>query len=88
MGGVFFRYTVMRIMLFIGFLAIFNLLRVNFWISMILSVILSAVASYFLQRPDRERLAHGIEQRVEGRIARRRAAADAQRVDEDEFDER
>lgn len=77
------RYTMMRILLFVGFLALFVLFRLDLLWAMILALLASAVASYFLLRPDRDRLAAGLEHRVEERVARRRQQIDAERTSED-----
>ncbi|MGD8149254.1 DUF4229 domain-containing protein [Ornithinimicrobium sp. Y1694] len=80
------RYTIMRLMVFAGFFAVLTLLRVPMIWAAVAAALLSMVASYFLLAPDRERLAAGLEHKVEDRIARRRAAVDEGRTLEEEED--
>jgi hypothetical protein len=82
------RYTIMRIMIFAGFFALGTLLRMPVLWAAVFAAITSAVASYALLAPDRRRLARGLEDRVEGRIARRRAQVDAERAEDDEVEGR
>ncbi|SOC56382.1 DUF4229 domain-containing protein [Ornithinimicrobium cerasi] len=81
-----FRYTVMRLMIFGGFLALLSLLRVPMIWAAVGAALLSMVVSYFLLARDREAIAAGIERRVEDRIARRRAQVDAGRTAEEDED--
>lgn len=78
------RYTVMRLLIFIGFFALFRLLTLGPLWAAVAAALVSMVVSYFVLAPDRERMAAGLEHRVEDRIARRRAKIDAERVDEEE----
>ncbi|GAA5166857.1 DUF4229 domain-containing protein [Ornithinimicrobium tianjinense] len=82
-----FRYTVMRLMVFAGFLALLTLLKVPMLWAAIGAALLSALASFFLLARDREVLAAGIERRVEDRVARRQAKVDAGRTAEDDEDD-
>lgn len=79
------RYTVMRLLIFLGFFALFRLLDLGVLWAALAGGLVSMVVSYFLLARDRDRLAAGLEHRVEGRIARRRAKIEAERVDEDEL---
>ena len=76
------RYTVMRLLLFAGFFAIFILFLPPLW-AVVAGLLASMVASFFILRPDRERLAAGLEERVEKQIARRREQIDSERTAED-----
>ncbi|MFK5581917.1 MULTISPECIES: DUF4229 domain-containing protein [unclassified Serinicoccus] len=78
------RYTVMRLLIFMGFFALGRLLTLNVLWSAVLAAVASMVVSYFLLARDRDRLAASLEQRVSSRIERRRARVDEERVDEDE----
>ena len=78
------RYTVMRLLIFIGFFALFRLVRLDVLWATFAALLVSMVVSYFLLAPDRQRLAAGLERRVERRMERRRAKVDAERVDEEE----
>lgn len=77
------RYTVMRLLIFLGFFALFRLLRLEVLWAAVAAALVSMVVSYFLLSRDRNRMAAGLEHRVEDRIARRRAQIDAERVDEE-----
>jgi hypothetical protein len=81
-----FRYTVMRLMIFAGFLALLSLLRVPMIWAAVGAALLSMVVSYFLLARDREVIAAGLERRVEDRISRRRSQVDSERSAEDEED--
>lgn len=81
-----FRYTVMRLMIFVGFLALLLLLKVSLLPAAVGAALLSMVASYFLLRQDRETLTAGIERRVENRVERRRAESGTDRSAEDDED--
>ncbi|GAA4877535.1 DUF4229 domain-containing protein [Serinicoccus chungangensis] len=78
------RYTAMRLLVFIGFFALGRLLTLGVLWSAVLAAVASMVVSYFLLAPDRERLAAGLERRVEDRMERRRAKIDDERVDEED----
>jgi ABC-type bacteriocin/lantibiotic exporter with double-glycine peptidase domain len=78
-----FRYTVMRLMIFVGFLAVLLLLDVALPWAVVGAALLSMVASYFLLAPDREQMASSLERRVEARMARRRQQLEDERVAED-----
>lgn len=80
---VFVRYTMMRILLFAGCTALFLLLGLDVLWAAVAGALLSMVIAFFLLKTDRERLASGLEQRVEGRIARRDAQIEAERTAED-----
>lgn len=77
------RYTMMRILLFAGCTALFLLLGLDAIWAAVAGALVSMVVAFFLLRPDRERLAAGLEQRVEERIARRDAQIEAERTAED-----
>ena len=79
-----FRYTVMRLMIFVGFLAVLLLLEVALPWAVVGAALLSMVVSYFLLARDREQMAASLERRVEARMARRREQVASERVDEDE----
>ena len=81
-----FRYTVMRLMVFVGFLALLLLLRVQLLPAAVVAALLSMVASYFLLRRDREAIASGIERRVGARVSRKREEAGLGRSAEDDED--
>lgn len=76
------RYTVMRLLLFVGFFAVFLLFLPPLW-AVIAGLLASMAASFFILRPDRERLAAGLEERVEKQIARRREQIESERTAED-----
>ena len=76
------RYTAMRFLIFVGFFAIFVLFLDPLW-AVVAALLASMAASYFILRPDRERLAAGLEQRVEKQITRRREQIDSERTAED-----
>lgn len=78
-----FRYSVMRLMIFAGFFAVLLLLNVPFIWAAVGAALLSMVVSYFLLARDRERIAAGIERKVEARVARRRQQLEEERVAED-----
>ena len=78
------RYTVMRLLVFLGFFALGRLLTLNLLWSTVLAAVASLVVSYFLLAPDRDRLAAGLERRVEDRMERRRAQIEDERVDEED----
>ncbi|WP_192796676.1 DUF4229 domain-containing protein [Serinicoccus kebangsaanensis] len=78
------RYTVLRLLIFIGFFALFRLLRLEVIWAAVAAALVSMVVSYFVLAPDRRRLEAGLERRVEDRVARRRAQVDAERVDEED----
>lgn len=78
-----FRYTVMRLMIFVGFLAVLLLLDLALPWAVVAAALLSMVVSYFLLAPDREQMAASLERRVEARMARRRRQLDDERVAED-----
>ncbi|OLT43317.1 hypothetical protein BJF86_00465 [Serinicoccus sp. CNJ-927] len=78
------RYSVMRVLIFVGFFAFFRLLRLEVIWAAVAAALVSMVVSYFLLAPDRQRLAAGLERRVGDRVARRQAKVDAERVDEEE----
>lgn len=78
------RYTVMRILIFAGFLALFSLVGLDIVWAAVAAAVASMVVSYFLLAPDRERLAAGLERRVEDRITRRREQLHQERVAEDD----
>lgn len=82
------RYTLMRILLFVGFFLLFAMLPIDLLWAAVAAVLASMIASYFILRPDRDRLAAGLEHRVEERMARRREQMEAERVAEDEEAER
>lgn len=77
------RYTVMRLLIFMGFFALGRLLTLNVLWSAVLAALASMVVSYFLLARDRDRLAAGLERKVEDRIERRRTRIDEERVDEE-----
>ena len=77
------RYTMMRILLFAGCTAAFLLLKLPLIWAAVAGALVSMVISYFLLRPDRERIAAGLEHKVESRIARRREQIDSERTAED-----
>ncbi|WP_130012728.1 DUF4229 domain-containing protein [Serinicoccus sediminis] len=78
------RYTVMRLLVFLGFFALGRLLTLNVLWSAVLAAVASLVVSYFLLAPDRDRLAAGLERRVGDRMERRRAQLEDERVDEED----
>ena len=79
-----FSYTVMRLMIFVGFFAVLLLLEVPLPWAAVGGALLSMVVSYFLLARDREQMAATLERRVEARLARRREQMAAERVAEDE----
>lgn len=76
------RYTMMRLLLFVGFFALFMLFLPPLW-AVIAGLLASMAASFFILRPDRERLAAGLEQRVDRQITRRREQIESERTAED-----
>ena len=78
-----FRYTVMRLMIFVGFFAVLLLLEVALPWAAVGGALLSMVVSYFLLARDREQMAASLERKVEARMARRREQIEAERVAED-----
>ena len=78
------RYTVMRLLVFLGFFALGRLLTLDVLWSAVLAAVASLVVSYFLLAPDRDRLAAGLERRVGDRMERRRAKLEDERVDEED----
>ncbi|WP_131103549.1 DUF4229 domain-containing protein [Ornithinimicrobium sufpigmenti] len=76
------RYTAMRFLLFVGFFAIFILFLPPLW-AVVAGLLASMAASFFILRPDRDRLAANLEQRVEKQITRRREQIDSERTAED-----
>lgn len=80
---VFVRYTMMRILLFAGCTAAFLLLGLDVLWAAVAGALASMVIAFFLLRPDRDRLAAGLEHTVEERIARRRDQIDSERAPED-----
>ncbi|ANS78813.1 hypothetical protein SGUI_1417 [Serinicoccus hydrothermalis] len=78
------RYSVMRVLIFVGFFALFRLVRLDVIWAAVAAAVVSMVVSYFLLAPDRQRMAAGLERRVEDRVAKRRAQAEAERVDEED----
>jgi drug/metabolite transporter (DMT)-like permease len=78
-----FRYTVMRLMIFVGFFAVLLLLEVPLPWAAVGGALLSMVVSFFLLARDREQMAANLERRVEARMTRRRQQMDSERVDED-----
>ena len=78
-----FRYTVMRLMIFVGFFAVLLLLEVPLPWAAVGGALLSMVVSYFLLARDREQIAAGIERKVEARVARRRQQVEEDRRAED-----
>jgi hypothetical protein len=76
------RYTAMRFLIFIGFFALFVLLLDPLWAA-VAALLASMAASFFILRPDRERLAAGLEQRVEKRVSQRREQIESERTAED-----
>lgn len=76
------RYTAMRLLLFVGFFALFILFLDPLWAA-VAGLLASMVASFFILRPDRDRLAAGLEQRVDRQVARRREQIDSERAAED-----
>ncbi len=78
-----FRYTVMRLMIFVGFLAVLLLLGAPLPWAAVGGALLSMVVSYFLLARDREQMAASLERKVEARMARRREQIEAERVAED-----
>jgi membrane associated rhomboid family serine protease len=76
------RYTAMRFLLFVGFFALFMLFLDPLWAA-VAGLLASMAASFFILRPDRERLAAGLEERVDRRIAKRREQIEAERTAED-----
>src|SRR5690606_36355766 len=81
-----FRYTVMRLMIFVGILALFVLVGLDQIWALVFAALFSMVTSYFLLAPDRERLARGVERKVEERMARREQKVDEGRTLEYEED--
>ncbi len=81
-----FRYTVMRVMIFVGFLALFLLLKMDLLPAAVLAALVSMVASYFLLARDREAIAAGIERKVGDRVSRRRHDAGLDRTAEEDED--
>ncbi|GAA1174817.1 hypothetical protein GCM10009584_15170 [Ornithinimicrobium humiphilum] len=79
-----FRYTVMRLMIFAGFVAVLMLVRVPVPWAVVGGALLSMVVSYFLLARDRDQIAAGLERRVEARTARRRARLEEERIAEEE----
>ena len=77
------RYTLMRLLLFAGGTALFVLLGLDLIWAAVAGALLSMVVAFFLLRPDRDRLAAGLEHRVEERVARRRERIDSERTAED-----
>lgn len=77
------RYTMMRILLFAGVTAAFVLLGLEPVWAAVAGALVSMVIAYFLLRPDRDRLAAGLEHRVDERIAKRRQQIDSERAAED-----
>lgn len=80
---VFLRYTMMRVLLFAGCTAAFVLLGLEVLWAAVAGALASMVVAYFLLRPDRDRLAAGLEHTVEERMARRRDQIDSERAAED-----
>lgn len=78
-----FRYSVMRVMLFVGFLCVLLLLGAPLPWAAVGGALLSMVVAYFLLARDREQMAASLERRVEARIARRREQLQEERVAED-----
>lgn len=76
------RYTAMRLLLFVGFFALFIIFLDPLWAA-VAGLLASMVASFFILRPDRDRLAAGLEQRVDRQVARRREQIDSERAAED-----
>lgn len=83
---VVFRYTMMRLLLFAGVFAVLLLLRIEPIWAAVGGALVSMVLSFFLLRPDRERIAAGIDDKVQDRIARRQEKIDSERTLEDEED--
>lgn len=81
-----FRYTVMRVMVFVGFLIVLLLLKVDLLPAAVVAALASMVTSYFLLARDREAIAAGIERRVGDRTSRRRAGSRLDRSAEDDED--
>lgn len=77
-----FRYTVMRLLIFAGFFALFVLFLDPLWAA-VAGLLASMAASFFILRPDRERLAAGLEERVDRQITKRREQIEAERTAED-----
>lgn len=77
-----FRYTVMRLLIFVGFFALFVLFLDPLWAA-VAGLLASMAASFFILRPDRERLAAGLEERVDRQITKRREQIEAERTAED-----
>lgn len=77
------RYTAMRLLIFVGFFALFRLVRLEVLWAAVAALLVSMVVSYFLLAPDRQRMAAGVQRRVEDRLARRRARIEAEQVDEE-----
>ncbi|WP_134772385.1 DUF4229 domain-containing protein [Ornithinimicrobium flavum] len=77
------RYTMMRILLFAGCTAAFVLLGLDVLWAAVAGALASMVIAYFLLRPDRDRIAAGLEHSVEERMARRRDQVDSERAAED-----
>lgn len=80
---IFARYTMMRILLFAGVTAAFLLLGLEPIWAAVAGALVSMVIAYFLLRPDRERLAAGLEHKVDERISKRREQIDSERTAED-----
>lgn len=77
------RYTLLRLMLFFGFLIALWLVHLRgFWL-VVAAGLISAVTSYFLLQGPRADLSAKIEARVDKRMAR----ADQERSAEDDEDE-
>lgn len=81
-----FRYSVMRLMVFVGFLALLLLLKMDLLPAAVLAALASMVVSYFLLARDREAIAAGIERRVGGRVSRKRHEAGLDRSAEEDED--
>ncbi len=78
------RYTVLRLLVFFGFLIVLWLLQLRgIWL-VVIAGIMSAITSYFLLQGPRAELSRKIEARVERRARR---AEEHRTAEEDEDDE-
>ena len=84
------RYTLLRLLVFLGCLALLWLVGLrgeqNLLLLVVGAALLSAVISYFALRPFREQYSAQLAERIERRSAARRAADPSRPSDEDAED--
>lgn len=70
-----FRYTVMRLSIFVLCLVLANALGAKGWLGLAIAAVVSVLLSLVLLRKQREQMAAALQQRIDGRIDAQQSGA-------------